>query len=290
MRICSSKPNGKYRLWVQAIDINGNEAAWQQLDVDLDLDMTSPTLSTISLRAQPVRMVQHRSAPFFPVVFSVRSHSGAEVRADAQRGPEHTQLTAASTIYTSRRPRPISSVVKPRSTGQPQSIGPGQSSAKHRNAKHRILLRPLPADTSRFILNRVAHHQHASGAVLGKRFRERIGVLRFDGCRHDNQRGWLIMRTERCVPRRFLTGLRASCQHVTCRELRRWLDLLINVDTVAPVLNAASVAGLTANQWGTATSANISLTFKTRTPTSPCRADRAYAFIQATARALLRFR
>ena len=57
---------------------------------------------------------------------------------------------------------------------------------------------------------------------------------------------------------------------------------LINVDTVAPVLNAASVAGLTANQWGTATSANISLTFQDPNPNAVTVSgiDRAYAFIQ----------
>ena len=186
---------------VRAIDINGNEAAWQQLDVDLDLDMTSPTLSTISLRAQPASgWYNIAQRPSFQWSSASDSHSGVQKYAPMLNAVQNTtQLTATHHLH--------SLIVRGQFPGfLPKawlnlSIGSGQSSAKRRNAKHRLLLRPLSADTSRFILNRVAHHQHASGAVFGwKRFWERIGVLQFDGCRHDNQRGWLIVRTERCVP------------------------------------------------------------------------------------------
>jgi hypothetical protein len=45
---------GRYRLWVRAVDVNGNEATWQYLDLNLDLDLTKPQISSpVSLRALP---------------------------------------------------------------------------------------------------------------------------------------------------------------------------------------------------------------------------------------------
>ena len=192
---------GEYRLWVRAIDINGNEAAWQQLDVDLDLDMTSPTLSTISLRAQPASgWYNIAQRPSFQWSSASDSHSGVQKYAPMLNAVQNTTQLGSVHRYTLSSSRPISSVVKPQALVQPQSIGEA-SPVPNVGTRSIGFYYDLSADTSRFILNRVAHHQHASGAVFGwKRFWERIGVLQFDGCRHDNQRGRLIVRTERCVP------------------------------------------------------------------------------------------
>lgn len=282
---------GRYRLWVRAVDVNGNEAAWQYLDLDLDLDLTKPQISSsLSLRALPSSgWYNSAQRPSFQWGAATDAHSGLGVYVPFLNSLQNTtQLPAASTNYTLS---PSEASYLGCSSGNhwfslrafdKASPVPNNQTKSIAFAYDPCSPTPPSSSFSQWHITNTPLVPFSQGNDSGSGLSS--CSLTIDGTTTS------VSGTTCAQPGTFsrtlldgsYTGAMSACD--VAGNCATGSDFLIQVDTVAPSLNSGTISGVTPNQWGSTTTANISLNFDDPNPNAVTVSsmDRAYALVRAT--------